>query len=319
MFVGTILLLLIIIVSGLANKKTVRVGIVHPSECNPSTLPLLVAQKRGILQQEGVEIQTSLYTGYPVKTPKMRDPTDQFDVLENRFDVLEIGRGHYYVRESWSPGKFKVFSASYLDLENPSYAILVSKTSMFSNLSQLKGRKIGTNEKSGYLRKVFVEKILAKNGIDPLSVEVMDSSTEALEKGEIDALLLREPELSLALASNTIRVLVDEPIGRFIMSPWPMGFGAVSTRFSLQNPELTKKIVSSWQKAVDFIRKNPEEAGRLLTECAKEKYDAPVAIRPLSHWSLNEIDKSVLQKQIDLYYEVKHISNHIKVDDITLK
>jgi len=283
-----------------SEKAPVRICL-QQVKCNPGNLPLYVAIENGYFEKENIHIQINL---------------SYIDDNVTNFDVILLGRNVLY---SWpdQPGVLFAFTANYFDESNPTYAIIVQKDSEIKSLDQLKFKKIGLESGSGGARLVLMRIILERNGLDPNDSEInFFSSIEELENGTIDALYIREPEKSLALSKGNFEILVDEPVGRFVWTPWPMSYSAFSSEFLKERPNEAKKLVTVWDNAIDFIRKNPDEAGKLLEKCAQEEYGIGLKISQFKQWKLGEMDRTFIQKQIDLYHEKGILGDDIDVDDI---
>lgn len=289
----------------LQKPETVRVGLLL-SDCNPNYLPFLVASKQGFLDKEGVKFTTPMAKGDYANASS----------LASKFDIIILGRAQQYTMTASYPGEFSAFLINYLETSKPNYAILVKKESSLTSITQLKGKIIGLENNSGKARNVLIKAILKKNGIDPESISIKDASILDLEDGKVDALYIREPQLSLALSKGTSRILVNEPVANYVMNPWPMSFSSLSKKFLTEKPALAKSAISSFEQATELIRNNPQKAGEILTECMQEKYGVKANVKQVNHWRVDEADRTLLQRQMDFYYENSLIPKRINVNDV---
>lgn len=289
------------------SKSAIRVGL-YNTACKPDNLPYIVAKDKGYF--EGIDISET-FSDYQNK-PEFYDEN-----LDKNFDFLVAGRAEVYYLESILPGKWNAFTGVIDTKDQSSYAVITKKEFTGTGLGSLKGKTIGLMGSSGKARTVLMNLILEKQGLDPKDFIMKDASVEDLESGKVDALYLREPQLAIALSQDKYKVLVDNPVTANIMSPWPMGFSAVSSDFSKENPELTSKAISAWYRGIDFIRSNPKEAEEYQAKCLEKNYQIKDrTVRPAEYWKAEDFDKSVIQKQIDLYLKKGLISNQIKAEDI---
>lgn len=287
--------------------STVRLGL-YNTPCKPDNLPYIVAKDKGYF--EGVNISET-YSNYQRKQEFLDEN------LEKNFDLLVAGRAEVYYLEATLPNKWDVFTAVVDTEDQSSYAILTKKGFEGSGLNSLKGKSIGLMGSSGKARFVLMNLILEKQGLNPKDFTIKDASVEDFESDRVDALYIREPQLAVALSQDKYKIIADNPVTKNIMSPWPMGFSAVSSKFSKKNPEETSKIINAWYKGVDFIKNNPEETKKYQTNCLESNYQVKgQTVRPAEFWKTNDFDKSVIQKQIDLYLEKGLIPQRIKVEDI---
>lgn len=235
-------------------------------------------------------------------------------------DVLIIGRGKFYKIESEYPGSFKAFSFGLQDEAKWNDALLVMGDSDITSLEQLEGKIIGVaGDPAAGVRGEGLRNMLKKNGLDPNNFTIVGAFAWDLMIGEVDALELREPELSLMLQGGVARILVDGPIfAGNIFSPWPMSAFGVSSKFIEENPETVEKIIRIWDQAINFIERNPNEVDRITRKCMEENFSGEgVGVNQLQYWKNDGIDKDLIQRQLDFYYETSGIKK-IDVNDIIL-
>lgn len=285
--------------------EIVRVSVLH-TDCNPSSLPLLVGLSRGFFENEGLTIKTI--------NQKLDNAEEQ--KYDQDTDVILLGRAEQYYLEATQPGSFLIFAANFLTKSQPNYAILVRKDSPIKSLADLSGKTVGLEQYSGRAKFVLMKIILQKNNIDPATVSLKLFSVAEVDKDKLDALYIREPELSRILNTGNYQILVNEPVGRYVMDPWPMSFASFSQKFATQRPAAATQVVTAWNNAIGFIRANPNEAEKLLQQCAKSKYGSELNIGQLSHWKRAEINQDIIQKQMDLYYQTGLIPNQISVSKL---
>lgn len=274
--------------------------------CSPSYLPLWIAQEEGFFEDAGLA---------PRLGPLRAGPSG-LESLAKGSDVIVLGRAELYRRQAEKPGELTAFSAAYLDASHPNYAIVVRAESRASGLADLPGRRIGLHPQSGAARTVLMTLVLERSGLAPADFALSTAGPDDLLSGRVDALYAREPALSALLADGKAKILVDEPVGRLIREPWPMSFWAFSRRFRSERPEAARKVLEVWDRAVGFARAHPDRASRALDGCVARKTGREARVRPLALWKQDEIDRAVVQWQMDLYFEHGLIPSRIRVDDV---
>jgi ABC-type nitrate/sulfonate/bicarbonate transport system substrate-binding protein len=75
-----------------------------------------------------------------------------------------------------------------------------------------------------------------------------------------DALSTVEPFPTIAANKNIGTVLLENPRVKHIMEPFPSVATPLSADFLKQHPKAAKAYLLAYRDAVDFIRKNPEQA-----------------------------------------------------------
>ena len=288
-------------------------------DCNPSGFPLHVAVENGYFAEENIDVNVAQNIIHGKNGVEI--PADA--------DVIMLGRSPFYQSEAIHPNSFKAFNFNVQDKTKWNDAILVKKDSDITSLNQLIGKTIGITTgirannydlpHSSRIQGVIM--MLKKNGLDPEDFKIVRADEHDFENNNIDALEIREPGLSMLLDSGAYRVLVGGPIfAENIFTPWPMSISAISSEFLKENPKDAKKIVQIWDKAIDFIGENPDEADKILQRCMEKNYGLKdIKIRQINYWKNDELDKDLIQKQLDFYHTLEIVKVQLKVDDIVLQ
>lgn len=152
--------------------------------------------------------------------------------------------------------------------------IVASKESGITEVSQLKGKRIGCPVSLGSDPSVMLQRVLTSEGIgctaDNMEVDLQvfqdpDLQT-ALKNGSIDAFVSWDPFASL-VAKNDDEVLIWKQAESELTKDEYCCFLGCRPEFAKEHPEAVKKIVKAIQMSCDFIQKDPEEAvKRVLDE-----------------------------------------------------
>lgn len=298
--------------SAIGKEQMVRLGLLN-SACKPDNLPYLVAQENGYFDEAGVKVVVEQ------KNKFANEPWGDASNYASAYDIIVAGRAELYYIEATTPQTWKLFLGNVNTLEKTDYAILAKKDSSIENLASLKGGTIGLEHESGHAKFVLIDMLLEKFNLQPKDFKITKASLEDLKKGDVDALYVREPQLSLALQEGVYKIILDAPIVNYIMNPWPQGYYAVSASFLTAHQELAKKVIAALDRAVDFIQTNSKEANAVLKACTQSVYGVAVPVRQFEYWKLENFDNEAIQKQINLYHEKQLIPRVFNVQDIVLK
>ena len=147
------------------------------------------------------------------------------------------------------------------------YRIVARRSAGIESVADLKGKRIATiaETSSGY----FLRLMLEKEGIDFDEIEdvpivPLAGMTEALAKGEVDAVVIWEPE-----SENAAQVLGDDLIEFSGEGVYRELFNLNSTAEKLADPVTRPKIVRFIRAILDAsaeIRRDPAQAKALVTE-----------------------------------------------------
>ena len=154
--------------------------------------------------------------------------------------------------------------------------LIVPPDSAIKSAADLKGKTIGVDQLGG--TPFFVASlVLAEAGFDPTKdvkwrPYPLDQLSVAVGKGEIDAYAAWDPFGSLAVRDQGYKVISDiatDPLfaGRFCC------FLYASNRKIKEEPEKVEAILRAYNKAIEWIGANPEEAAKIEIDKGYVKTD----------------------------------------------
>ncbi|MEI9901779.1 MAG: NrtA/SsuA/CpmA family ABC transporter substrate-binding protein [Hyphomicrobium sp.] len=145
-------------------------------------------------------------------------------------------------------------------LGQSSHSLLVPKDSPAKTLADLKGKKIGLSVGSeSHLDLIVSLKKLGLN--DKTDFQLVNLQPNelpaALEKGLVDAALIRQPQV----------LRLEESLGARKVETWPFRFTSiVRTDYLNANPDAVKRYVEALKDAVLYIATNPDQSATWFAE-----------------------------------------------------
>lgn len=281
-----------------------------------SGLPLYAGLERGIFKEAGLQVEGA-----------------KFASAQQVAEAMIAGRVHgsangtasaaLGLAEITSPGLFKIICS------NPSNRTLVldefvvPKDSPVKSIAELAGKRIASGP--GIQNVTLAKVILEKNGIaNPQVTELpIGQHVPALAAGQLDAVYTLEPTGTAGRLKGLTRVLEPGVISKYVLgnadAPWFGGSASVTSAFLKDKPELAKRYVAAYAKAVEWVRKNPEEARNHMDGFTA--IDASLVKEvPLSGFTLyNEFkasDIEYFQKFFDVFTERKIFSRRLDVKSL---
>jgi NitT/TauT family transport system substrate-binding protein len=148
--------------------------------------------------------------------------------------------------------------------------ILAAPAAHITSAKDMVGRKLGTPGLGGILD------ILAKDweqraGVDPAKVNVVELAfplmADALRSGQVDAVIANEPVYPRLIDQHLAELVFDL---RQLPPPGTIGGMYAATRaFVTANPNTLAAFRASLAEAIDAIRADPPEAGRVISRVLK--------------------------------------------------
>ena len=200
---------------------------------------------------------------------------------------------------------------------------VVPKDSPVKSIAELAGKKVCSGP--GIQNVTLAKIILEKNGItNPQVTELpIGQHVPALAAGQVDAAYTLEPTGTAGRLKGLTRVLEPGVIAKYVLgdpdAPWFGGSATITTALIKDKPELAKKYVATYAKAVEWVRKNPDEARKHMDGFTAIE-EALVKEVPLSGFTLyNEFtpsDVAYFQKFFDVFTERKIFNKRLDVKSL---
>lgn len=281
-----------------------------------SGLPLYAGLERGIFKEAGLQVEGAKFASAQQVAEAMIAGRIQGSANGTASAALGLA-------EITSPNLFKIICS------NPSNRTLVldefvvPKDSPVTSIAQLAGKKVASGP--GIQNVTLAKVILEKNGIaNPQVIELpIGQHVPALAAGQIDAAYTLEPTGTAGRLKGLTRVLEPGVISKYVLgdhdAPWFGGSASVTTTFLKDKPELAKRYIAAYAKAVDWVRKNPAEARHHMDGFTS--IDAALVKEvPLAGFTLyNEFkpsDVEYFQKFFDVFTERKIFSRRLDVKSL---
>ena len=281
-----------------------------------SGLPLYAGLERGIFKEAGLNVEGAKFASAQQVAEAMI--AGRIHGSANGTASAALG-----LAEITSPNLFKIICS------NPSNRTLildefvVPKDSPVKAIAELAGKKVASGP--GIQNVTLARIILEKNGIaNPQVIELpIGQHVPALAAGQIDAAYTLEPTGTAGRLKGLTRVLEPGVISKYVLgnhdAPWFGGSASVTTAFLKDKPELAKRYVAAYAKAVEWVRKNPEAARKHMDGFTAIE-ESLVKEVPLAGFTLyNEFkpsDVEYFQKFFDVFTERKIFNKRLDVKSL---
>ena len=288
-----------------AEKKAVKIGYLQ----SLVSLPIFVADENKYLESEGIKYEL-------IKMGSSEQALES--ILTNNIDlVFEMSFVPVLYAESKSPENVKIFSVTDLTIDKPFDSILVKGDSNIQGLKDLENKKIGVFP--GTTSTNMLRHFLNSKGINTKNIQFVQippsNQLEALSKGSVDALLSFEPNNAIAINKLGAKRMFGSVFAEQINHN-PQGVAVFSTKFVKENLEIAKKILTAFDKSVEFIRTDENGTREIISSRLKIEPEVADSMTLFYMVKNNEIDNSKVQEYIDFLFELGEIDRKIDVNDI---
>ena len=212
--------------------------------------PLFLARDYRYFDEAGVNVELS-----NIEDPKLRFAAlaaGKLDGLVTTLDTMSL---------YWKPN-FQIQAVLGLDDSKGGDGIVAKDT--ITSIKDLRGKRVAFNE--GSVSHFFLSVLLRQNGMTEKDVKAInmrqDDAGAAFLSGKVDAAVTWEPWLSRAKQAPHGHILVDSS-----KTPGLIVDVLVMRRDVLRaHPAAVRAAVVGWYKAVDYWKKNPGDADRVMAK-----------------------------------------------------
>jgi NitT/TauT family transport system substrate-binding protein len=241
---------------GAADEAAVRIGY---SKLRIS-LPVFVAQENGYFRAEGLRVEL---VGYDTAQPMMSD------LVTSRLDAAGYCAFPItFSAQAQTNTRLNYLTLLYEDSKHPISILIVRRDAKpISRLRDLKGTTIGilpTVAYRAWLIEAMRKEGVAENEFSIVNIDPNLSST-ALQSKQVTALFSNDPAITAAKRETGAK----DPFGdslttRYLENPFPFGSFNVREAFASTHPETTQRVARALDKAIEFIRTNPQKAKLMM-------------------------------------------------------
>ncbi len=271
--------------------------------------PIFIADKLGYWRDEGLDVKLEIIPS----TPQQIELTVAGEIIGGSAGfipfLLAVSRG------------VKIVALAELGVatrKRPIWVMLVAANSPIKVPADLKGKTIAVHAKGSVQDITLRSKILPALKLDPdrdvKIVEIPLPQMEgALKAGTIDAVAPIEPFTTRIAEKNRILSSFEEYIAP---GGEPIAFVFMAERYVKQNPEIVRKFVKAYVRAVNAAHTMPaNEVARIQAEYLKLPADLLARIPQVEFALDGRINVKGFQLQADELRRLGHLPKDVKVTD----
>ena len=219
-------------------------------------LPLTIAEQKGYLKDEGLEVEIPDFPGGAKALQAM---------IGGSADMVSGAYEHTITQQA------KGQNIEALVLQGKDAGIVLAmpkaKAAAYKSPADLKGMKIGVTA-PGSSTNMFVNILLAKAGLKPDAVSIIGvgaggGAVAIMKRGEIDALANLDPVIATLEASGDVVAVVDTRTSKGMQEVYGGAYAAgciyAPVDFVRKNPNTTQAVVNAIVRALRFIQQSTPE------------------------------------------------------------
>lgn len=287
-----------------AQRSTLTVGFIPIADC----LQLYVGEQMGFFEEEGLKINRRSMQSGTVIAPAV----EAGDVDIGWSNTVSIIRA----RSKGFDHVFFVSGAFEADPDHRTHALLVATDSTIQKFADLAGKTVAINV-LGNVNELSLSVLAEANGMNVQDIRLVElpfpDMEPALKNRSVDAALVTEPFVSLAIAHGNCRYLVKSvhrSFGeRFMIASW-----FAKRSWIEKNRAQAEAFARAVQKASRYIMEHPQDMPGILTR--NTKLTLELAQKMVLPGFSDTLDPDEIQRMITTAAKHKLIKSSFDADQI---
>ncbi len=264
--------------------------------------PLYIAIEKGYFKDEGLNVEARVYPSGAISLPAM---------IKGEIDLVFSNYISMFKAQAEGAGKLRIIAEGSSSAPN-SFGLYVMPNSPIREAKDLAGKKIGVNAR-GNIATVLTNETLKSAGVDITTLNYVDvpfpEMGAALQRGDLDAVFLPEPFITVNSALLGINRIVDAGVGTVDGLPMD-GYGGTEG-WVKQHPNTAEAFARAIQKAAADAS-NRSETEKVVTGYAKVDPKFAPLMAPLQYPT--SVNPTRLQRVADLMQAQELLKETLEVD-----
>jgi NitT/TauT family transport system substrate-binding protein len=299
-----------------AAQDKVRVGV------NPvsASLPLYVGIEKGFFKENNIEIEQTRLVGGTANVAALIG--NQIDAASNMVTIEGINAN---IKK---PGCAMYIAINSQNADYVMEQFVVRNGLEMKSLADFKGKKLFVAP--GPANVTMAKAVLAANGLKDgdYSLDQLDIGQHvgAITAGTFDGGYTLEPPGSVMRKNGVGKTVEAGLIAKYILgNPKANGYAAgtvITQDFATQKPDVARRFIAGWAKAIEYIKANPDEARKYLVGNTLTPPDVATTIPLVGFTMIKDLtpaNVAEFQKFIDFSSDNKILSEKVDVTKFMIK
>ena len=275
-----------------------------------SYMPYYIALENGLFDEYGLTVRDATF-----------ETTNQMlsAIVAGHIDVVFSGANLEvaFSLEEKFPESLYVFTTLDVSSETGITCVMVHVDSDIMSLSDVRGKNTATL--SGTFSPIWVNFALKSVGLslEDVTIQGMSPGLQlgALESKQVDVLFTVEPVCTFGVNRGVGKIIYNEPLQHLGTS---LTASVMSRDFVTQHPDISEKLITINDKAIDFIRENPDEALSIMAKHTGYREDLIVGMKVPVFSKSSEVHVQNLQTLANTFFEEGILEKKIDVAGMVL-
>jgi sulfonate transport system substrate-binding protein len=232
-------------------------------------------------------------------------------IVSNRVDFSFIGDGTVVTGKA-ANSPFTAIST--IGVQGNQNSVIVKTDSAIKSIADLKGKTVAVAK--GSSAHIFLIKALQKNNMKESDLKIVelqpDEGNSAFQTNRVDAWATWDPYVTTEVKANRARIVESVETMKIVAPALMIG----RDKFISENPDLTAAYLKVYQKTVDWVNKNKDEAAKILAEEKKMDLELVKTLVNYTNYINTPITNDVqaaMQSTADILLEAGTIKNKVDI------
>jgi NitT/TauT family transport system substrate-binding protein len=279
------------------------------------SLPLFVAQEKGIFSKHGIKADLVMYD---TAQPMMQA------LVEGKIEIAGYTAMPITYSGMARSGAKLLFATTMVEDQGHriSYLLRAAAKSgsqpVIRGISNLKGKKVGILPTTAYA--AWLKVILRANGVDPDRDVVIqpiapEQEAAALRSGGVDALFTGDPVATAAIRAGIAELITNTvECPKYIEDPFAFGSFNISKNWADTHPDERRRLVAAIDEAAEYVNQHPDEAKQTMVPYLQEQFRADVERYPNARYLLtDQSTEAMYQHLAELYLKMGIINQPVSL------
>lgn len=270
---------------------------------------LTVAKSKGWFEEEFAKLNAKVeWHEFQSSVPLLEG------IVSNRVDFSFIGDGTVVTGKA-ANSPFTVISTT--GIQGNQNSVIVKKDNPIQSIADLNGKTVAVAK--GSSAHIFLIKALEKNNMKESDLKIVelqpDEANSAFQTDRIDAWATWDPYVTTEVKSDRARIVESVETMNIVAPALMIG----RDKFISENPELTAAYLKAYQRTVDWVNANKDEAAALLAEEKKMDLELVKTLVDYTNYINTPVTEDVqaaMQSTADILLEAGTIKDKVDISKV---
>ncbi len=203
----------------------------------------------------------------------------------------------------------------------PDY-IITRKSANISTPKELEGKTVGLHPGSAV--RAFSKTVFEQFNIDQNTIRTIELKPNIMQStmiaGNVDAVYCMDPVATTLFLTGECDTLIANPMQYIFPAPTPISGTAVSTKLSIENPTVLRKLIKAIDRSIEYMREpgHENEIAGYIAKYTPIKEQQALQMNTSVYWTFKEIQSDRVQSIANKFFDLEIVEKKIEIEAMLL-